>query len=117
MQYGKPNMSNAEALQSQLQALTDKFAERLQQELPELDRLAEALQQARDNEQRRQLMLVLHEHLHRLAGSAGTFGFTTLGQQARLQEQWADRWLEAPKPSGQAHKAYGREVRTWNGED
>ena len=46
-------MSNAEALHSQLQALTDRFAERLQQELPELDQLAEALQQTREGEQRR----------------------------------------------------------------
>ena len=109
-------MSNAHALHSQLQALTDKFAERLQQELPELDQLAEALQQAREGEQRRQLMLVIHERLHRLAGSAGTFGFTTLGQQARLLEQRADRWLEASKPSGQALTAFVRAVRLWTAE-
>lgn len=109
-------MSNAEALHSQLQALTDKFVERLQQELPELDQLAEALQQAREGEQRRQLMLVIHERLHRLAGTAGTFGFTTLGQQARLLEQRADRWLEATKPSGQALTAFVRAVRLWTAE-
>ncbi|MBA1263584.1 diguanylate cyclase [Stutzerimonas sp. NM35] len=109
-------MSNAEALHSQLQALTDRFAERLQQELPELDQLAEALQQAREGEQRRQLMLVIHERLHRLAGTAGTFGFTTLGQQARLLEQRADRWLEATKPSGQALTAFVRAVRLWTAE-
>ena len=109
-------MSNAEALHSQLQALNDKFAERLQQELPELDQLAEALQLAREGEQRRQLMLTIHEHLHRLAGSAGTFGFTTLGQQARLLEQRADRWLEASKPSGQALTAFVRAVRLWTAE-
>lgn len=109
-------MSNAEALHSQLQALTDKFAERLQQELPELDQLAEALQQAREGDQRRQLMLVIHERLHRLAGTAGTFGFTTLGQQARLLEQRADRWLEATKPSGQALTAFVRAVRLWTAE-
>lgn len=109
-------MSNAEALHSQLQALTDRFAERLQQELPELDQLAEALQQTREGEQRRQLMLVIHERLHRLAGTAGTFGFTTLGQQARLLEQRADRWLEATKPSGQALTAFVRAIRLWTAE-
>jgi len=109
-------MSNAEALHSQLQALTDRFAERLQQELPELDQLAEALQQTSEGEQRRQLMLVIHERLHRLAGTAGTFGFTTLGQQARLLEQRADRWLEATKPSGQALTAFVRAIRLWTAE-
>ena len=109
-------MSDAEALHSQLQALTDKFAERIQEELTALDQLAEALQQAREGDQRRQLMLDILERLHRLAGSAGTFGFTTLGQQARLLEQRADRWLEASKPSGQALTALVRAVRLWTAE-
>src|SRR5690606_1848882 len=75
-----------------------------------------ALQQTREGEQRRQLMLVIHERLHRLAGTAGTFGFTTLGQQARLLEQRADRWLEATKPSGQALTAFVRAIRLWTAE-
>ena len=99
-----------EALQRQLQALNEKFAERLSEELTELDQHAEQLQAVREQEQRRQLMLDLHERLHRLAGTAGTFGFTTLGEQSRLLEQRAERWLEAAKPSGQALSAFVRAV-------
>lgn len=96
------NEAANQALQSQLQALNDKFAERLAEELTELEQRAERMQQAREAEQRRQLMLDLHGRLHRLAGSAGTFGFSTLGEQSRLLEQRAERWLDATRPSGQA---------------
>ncbi|MBU0813088.1 MAG: diguanylate cyclase [Gammaproteobacteria bacterium] len=99
-----------EALQRQLQALNEKFAERLSEELAALEQHAEQLQSVREQEQRRQLMLALHERLHRLAGTAGTFGFTTLGEQSRLLEQRAERWLEAAKPSGQALSAFVRAV-------
>jgi diguanylate cyclase (GGDEF)-like protein len=100
-----------EALQSQLQALNAKFAERLGEELAELDQRAAQLQLVREQEQRRQLMLDLHERLHRLAGTAGTFGFTALGEQSRLLEHRAERWLEAAKPSGQALSAFVRAVQ------
>ena len=80
-----------EALQRQLQALNEKFAERLSEELAALEQHAEQLQSVREQEQRRQLMLALHERLHRLAGTAGTFGFTTLGEQSRLLEQRGGR--------------------------
>ncbi|MCH2339930.1 diguanylate cyclase [Pseudomonas sp. NPDC047963] len=99
-----------EALQRQLQALNEKFAERLGEELAALEQHAEQLQSVREQEQRRQLMLDLLERLHRLAGTAGTFGFTTLGEQSRLLEQRAERWLEAAKPSGQALSAFVRAV-------
>jgi diguanylate cyclase (GGDEF)-like protein len=56
-------------------------------------------------------MLALLERLHRLAGTAGTFGFTTLGEQSRLLERRAERWLEAAKPSGQALSAFVRAVQ------
>ncbi len=91
-----------QALHDQLHALNEQFAKRLDTELAELGQRAERLSSARDQEQRRQLILDLHERLHRLAGSAGTFGFTALGEQARVLEQRAERWLEAARPSGQA---------------
>ncbi|BAP77631.1 two-component response regulator [Pseudomonas sp. MT-1] len=100
-----------EALQRQLQALNEKFAERLSEELEALEQYAEQLQSVREQEQRRQLMLALLERLHRLAGTAGTFGFTTLGEQSRLLERRAERWLEAAKPSGQALAAFVRAVQ------
>jgi diguanylate cyclase (GGDEF)-like protein len=100
-----------EALQRQLQALNEKFAERLSEELAALEQYAEQLHSVREHEQRRQLMLALLERLHRLAGTAGTFGFTTLGEQSRLLERRAERWLEAAKPSGQALAAFVRAVQ------
>ena len=100
-----------EALQRQLQALNEKFAERLSEELEALEQYAEQLQSVREHEQRRQLMLALLERLHRLAGTAGTFGFTTLGEQSRLLERRAERWLDAAKPSGQALAAFVRAVQ------
>ncbi|WP_313087277.1 diguanylate cyclase [Pseudomonas sp.] len=100
-----------DALQSQLRALNQKFAERLADELAALEGDAEQLQQGRDQEQRHRLMLELHQRLHRLAGTAGTFGFSVLGEQARLLEQRAERWLEAAKPSGQALAAFTRAIR------
>lgn len=106
-------MSSGDALQLQLQALTEKFAERLQQELPALAQRAEQLLQTREHELRREGMLDIRERLHRLAGSAGTFGFTTLGQQARLFEQRADRWLDAARPSGQALSEFVQAIGQW----
>ncbi|WP_217477232.1 diguanylate cyclase [Stutzerimonas stutzeri] len=100
-----------QALHDQLQALNEKFAERLGTELAELGQRAEQLSSAREQEQRRQLMLDLHERMHRLAGTAGTFGFTTVGEQARLLEQRADCWLEAARPSGQALSEFIQAVR------
>ena len=50
-----------EALQRQLQALNEKFAERLSEELEALEQYAEQLQSVREQEQRRQLMLALLE--------------------------------------------------------
>ncbi len=96
------NDSAREALQSQLQALNQKFAERLAEELAELERLAEQLSQAHEPEQRRQRVLDVHERLHRLAGTAGTFGFTALGQRSRLLEHSADSWLQATNPDPQS---------------
>jgi len=100
-----------EALQSQLRVLNEKFAERLGEELKELDRRAVQLQQVRKQEQRRQLVVEVHERLHRLAGTAGTFGFGALGEQSRLLEQRAEHWLNAAKPSGQALAAFARATR------
>ncbi|MGA6097864.1 diguanylate cyclase [Stutzerimonas marianensis] len=107
-------MSNGDdTLLSQLQALTDRFAERLQQELPELAALAERLQQTPEHEQRRAQVVDIRERLHRLAGAAGTFGFAALGQQARQLEQRADRWLDAAKPGAQALGEFTQAIEQW----
>lgn len=103
----------SDALQHQLQALTDKFAERVREDLAELARLAEQLPDRYEHEQRREGMLDIRERLHRLAGSAGTFGFSTLGEQALLLEHRAERWLDAARPSGQALSEFVQAVGQW----
>lgn len=82
-----------QTLQQHLQQLGQQFSERLRQELPELAQQGEHLLQSSEG-QRQQLLPALRDQLHRLAGTAGTFGFTQLGQQARELEQQAERWLD-----------------------
>ncbi|MDP9942359.1 diguanylate cyclase [Ectopseudomonas alcaliphila] len=82
-----------QTLQEHLQQLGQQFAERLRQELPQLAQQGEQLRGVGD-EQRGPLLQTLRDQLHRLAGTAGTFGFDQLGQQARELEQQAERWLE-----------------------
>lgn len=72
---------------ARLAALNDKFAATVP---PTMASIAEALAQCRrlDGALPEQAPLHrLHELLHGLAGSAGTFGFATLGQEARRIEQ------------------------------
>ena len=73
----------AAELQRQLQLLAKQFRQRLQRELPELSRQANALDKADNESARLPLLLAIRQQLHKLAGSAGTFGFTELGEQAR----------------------------------
>lgn len=82
-------------LQAHLQQLGEQFAQRLQQELPELADKARQLMQADDGESQQRLLGSLRDQLHKLAGSAGTFGFNGLGQQARELEQQAEQWLDS----------------------
>lgn len=76
----------AAELQRQLQLLAEQFTARLQRELPELIALAEALHAKTDEKQRLLILQSLRQQLHKLAGSAGTFGFAELGQEARRLE-------------------------------
>ena len=94
-----------QTLQQRLQQLGQQFSERLRQELPELVQQGERLLQTHDG-QRDQLLHTLRDQLHRLAGSAGTFGFTQLGQQARELEQQAERWLDQQQRQQQELEAF-----------
>lgn len=67
-----------------LSVLNDKFAASLPQTL---GRLAEARVRLDPAAPPPDLVGELHAVLHTLAGSAATFGFRALGQQARLLEQ------------------------------
>ncbi|QLC72901.1 diguanylate cyclase [Pseudomonas sp. LPB0260] len=81
------------ALQRHLQQLGEQFAERLKEELPLLDEQAQLLLRACTPADQRRHLNSLRNQLHRLAGSAGTFGFASLGERARQLEQQAERWL------------------------
>ncbi|MDO9622421.1 MAG: diguanylate cyclase [Pseudomonas sp.] len=83
----------ANELAHQLQLLSEKFAERLAEELPELASQAQRLHTADPQTQLQQLRS-LRDQLHKLAGAAGTFGFTNIGQHAHALEQQATHWLE-----------------------
>lgn len=83
----------ATELQRQLQLLAEQFRQRLQRDLPELSAQAEALGKATNEAARQPLLLAIRQQLHKLAGSAGTFGFAALGEQARRLEQQGSSWL------------------------
>ena len=82
-------------LERQLQLLSARFGERLQQELPELAERAGQLLLSSDPDDQRQRLSSLREQLHKLAGAAGTFGFARLGERARELEQQALHWLDS----------------------
>lgn len=73
-------------LQLLLQSLGAQFRQRLEQELPELRALAEQLLIATAAAPRQIILQGMREQLHKLAGSAGTFGYASLGAQARTLE-------------------------------
>ncbi|WP_415754210.1 diguanylate cyclase [Pseudomonas leptonychotis] len=86
--------SGADVLQQHLQRLSNAFALRLQEELPALGQGAERLLHAAEQQEQLQHLQSLRDQLHKLAGAAGTFGFSSLGQRARELEQEADQWLQ-----------------------
>ncbi len=78
-----------------LQELRESYREHLPSVLAELQALVDTLR--RDSEEPdSEVLSELHRSLHKIAGSAGSFGFSRLGLQARELEQTAKRWLENP---------------------
>ncbi|MBP8184806.1 MAG: diguanylate cyclase [Pseudomonas sp.] len=73
-------------LQQLLLGLGAQFRLRLEQELPQLRTLAEQLLIANTEAPRQSILQGMREQLHKLAGSAGTFGYASLGAQARVLE-------------------------------
>lgn len=100
--------SAADHLQQQLQQLSNAFALRLEQELPALGEGAERLLHAADPQQQLQN---LRDQLHKLAGAAGTFGFSSLGQRARELEQEADQWLATPQQKQQSLQGFSHRLQ------
>ncbi len=75
---------------AKLQALRDDYAQRLPNELMQLRALVNDLS---DPELRTPALNQLNHRLHKLAGSAGSFGFADLGKQAKKLELQAQEWL------------------------
>ena len=69
---------------ARLRALNDKFAASLPDTLARLEGARAKVQLEAPDPAR---LKELHQILHTIAGSAGTFGFAVLGQQARRLEQ------------------------------
>ena len=88
-------------LQHHLQRLGEQFAERLSEELPQLAAKAQQLLQACTAEDQQRHLRALRDQLHKLAGSAGTFGFAHLGERARELEQQSEHWLDSLQQSRQ----------------
>ena len=74
-------MSNKDQLSSQLAELENRFRDRLRAELAEMADAAKQVLQGESNDPRSHL--VIRDRLHKLAGSAGTFGYNTLGSACR----------------------------------
>ncbi len=77
-----------------LQALRDDYAVRLPIELQSLRELVGNLAHP---ELQRESLELLNQKLHKLAGSAGSFGFPELGKQAKKLELQAQTWLASNK--------------------
>jgi diguanylate cyclase (GGDEF)-like protein len=103
--------SAADELQQHLQKLSDSFAVRLQTELPDLAQNAERLLHAADPQEQLQHLQSLRDRLHKLAGAAGTFGFSSLGQRARELEQETDQWLETLQKEQQSLQDFSHSLQ------
>ncbi|MFE8643677.1 diguanylate cyclase [Sphingomonas sp. NCPPB 2930] len=101
-----------EALRRQLALLSEQFAQRLEGEFQALGALADALlqEEAHDAPVPAQLQ-PLRDRLHKIAGSAGTFGFPQLGETARRLERQAAQWLEHFDAEPVALRAFAHDVR------
>lgn len=101
----------ADELQQHLQRLSEAFALRLEQELPALGANAERLLHAADPQDQLRCLHSLRDQLHKLAGAAGTFGFSSLGQRARELEQQADIWLETLQQEQQSLQDFSHSLQ------
>ena len=78
-------------LAAEMIKLRNSYLERLPLELNEMAELANTLN---GKEIDRLILNDLHHRLHKLAGSGGTFGFHTLGEQAKQLELVVKMWLD-----------------------
>jgi len=85
---------------TKLAVLRDDYKARIQKELAELEKLERKVRSllnapgGESGEALNSLLADMHLITHRLAGSAGTFGFSALGGHARILEHQIDRVLK-----------------------
>ncbi|AOU97901.1 hypothetical protein BI364_07930 [Acidihalobacter yilgarnensis] len=90
-----------EAVERELARLKAMYRESLRDALIELDQLASQLIH---DEGGRDVMSALQSRLHRLSGSAGTFGLPALSEAAHVLEVLVNEWLNTePTPVVSAH--------------
>jgi HPt (histidine-containing phosphotransfer) domain-containing protein len=82
-----------------LLALADKYAAALPERLAAVEQGLDACISGIPTTEQ---LEALHHALHAIAGSAGSFGFKLLGEQARLLEQEVRAMLEQGAPWGNA---------------
>lgn len=82
---------------ARLRALADKYAASVPGAMQAIRVALELCQQEGPLPQH---LTLLHERLHMVAGSAGTFGFTALGQECRRLEQQLRLMMEGDAAAG-----------------
>ena len=87
--------SSDSQVHSKLNKLRSAYRTRLNEELSLISAQAEEVQ---TQDSRDEALAKLHHRLHKLAGSAGTFGFQKLGNQARILERLVQRWINQSGP-------------------
>ena len=99
-----------DSLQEKLRALEAVFLQKLPGKFDEIIDALNAFEHAPEN---KEFLSVLHRHLHTMAGSAGTFGFVELGEQARVFESKLKPWLTASSPGADDLKVFADELREY----
>lgn len=96
-----------------LQALRDDYAARLPNEIESLRDLASNLSEPG---LQRDALDQLSQKLHKLAGSAGSFGFPDLGKQAKKLELQAQAWLAEARLDIGMLRVFAVAIATLNGQ-
>ncbi|MFZ6640561.1 diguanylate cyclase [Undibacterium sp. TC4M20W] len=99
-----------DSLQEKLLALEAIFFQKLPSKFEEI---TSTLQKVVESPTDKESMVVLHRHLHTMAGSAGTFGFADIGTQARVFESTLKPHLEGKAWDPAELQAYSEEVNRY----
>ena len=100
------------SLADKMAALEAAFKDRLPKKLSEIDgALAESLSNSADTKP----LQAMHQLLHKMAGSAGTFGFVALGLRARDLEGQLDALLSEAEIDSDRYMLFGQNVKGFLG--